>query len=105
MLDIKFIRDNPEVVKLAVKNKKAKVDVDQLLALDEQRRSLITKIEDLNKEKNAAAKEKDIQRGKLVKENVTKLEAEFREIDAQYLELMYAVPNIPSEQTPIGPDE
>jgi len=105
MLDIKFIRENPELVKETVKNKKGRVDIDQLLQIDEQRRSLITKIEDLNKEKNAAAKEKNIERGKMVKENLSALEGEFRELDAKYAQMMYAVPNIPSEDTPIGPDE
>jgi seryl-tRNA synthetase len=105
MLDIKFIRENPEIVKEACKNKKAKVDIDELLKLDEARRSLINKIEDLNKEKNEAAKEKNVARGKMVKDNLAALESEFRELDAKYLEMMYLVPNIPSPQTPVGADE
>jgi len=105
MLDIKFIRENPDLVKAAVKNKKAKVDVDQLLKLDEHRRGLIGKIEELNREKNAAAKEKDIAKGKQIKDALLGLDAEFKDADAKFFEAMYAVPNIPSGHTPVGPDE
>lgn len=105
MLDIKFIRENAELVKTAVKNKRAKADIDRILQLDDRRRALIAKIEDLNREKNAAAKEKDIARGKMVKDSLLQLETEFKEVESQYLEEMYAVPNIPSEHTPVGPDE
>ncbi len=105
MLDIKFIRENAEVVKAAVKNKKGKVDIDELLKVDEQRRKLRTDIENLNQEKNQAAKDKDIERGKLVKENLVAFEDQFKIVDAQYEEMMLKVPNVPSEFTPVGKDE
>lgn len=105
MLDIKFIRENVETVKDAVKNKKAKVDIDALLEADSRRRKLIADIESLNQERGEAAKNKDVKRGKLVKENLSSLEAEFKDIDAQYMELMYNVPNIPSSDTPVGASE
>src|SRR5574340_378224 len=52
MLDIKFIRENPEVVRRGLLNKNAADIVDDVLALDEQRRSLIAKTEDLRAKKN-----------------------------------------------------
>ena len=105
MLDIKFIRENSEIVKEAVKNKKVSVDVDQLLKLDEERRKLRTTIENLNQEKNEAAKNKNIEQGKLVKENLVAFEENYKVLDQAYAELMLKLPNIPSEFTPIGKDE
>jgi seryl-tRNA synthetase len=105
MLDIKFIRENPEVVRQAIINKKSAVNIDQLLILDGERRKLQASIEALNKEKNEAAQARDIERGKLVRENLSKLEDEFRDVDHQFIELMQRVPNIPSDDTPIGQSE
>lgn len=105
MLDIKLIRENPELVKKVVKDKKSNVDIDELLKLDEERRKLQTDISNLNQEKNEAAKEKNIERGKLVKENLGALEVRFKEVDAVYSQLMYKLPNLYSEDTPVGRDE
>ncbi|MHB9041800.1 MAG: serine--tRNA ligase, partial [Melioribacteraceae bacterium] len=52
MLDVKFIRENPELVKQGLLNKNAKDIVDEVLELDEQRRSFIAKTEDLKAKKN-----------------------------------------------------
>ncbi len=105
MLDIKYIRENSEEVKVAAKNKKSKVDVDALLQLDEQRRKLQTTVENLNQEKNIAAKDKDIERGKLVKDNLIALEEELKEINEKYQQIMLTVPNVYSSDTPIGMEE
>ncbi len=105
MLDIKFIRENPELVKQAVIHKKAHVDIDLLLEVDAKRRKLLADVEALNQERGEAAKNKDIERGKLIKENLSSFEGEFKEADAQYIELMYKVPNIPSSDTPVGANE
>src|SRR5258708_1119008 len=99
MIDIKLARENPELLKTAVKNKKARVDVDQVLKLDEGRRKLLTDIENLNQEKNLAAKEKNIERGKLVKENLIALEERFKEVDASFQAEALKLPNIPSKFT------
>jgi len=105
MLDIKFIRENVDVVKKAAIDKRVKIDIDELLSVDGTRRKLIADIEALNQEKNEAAKNRDIEKGKLIKENLVSFEVQFKEVDARYQELMYKVPNIPSEDTPIGVDD
>jgi len=123
MLDIKFIRENPDLVKDTAKNKGVEVDVDRLLKIDEQRRAFQSEIDSLNQERNQIAKKsaagkaltdrqadgkpdkKAIEAGKKVKEKISAKEDEFRKIEKQYLELMYTVPNIPSEDTPIGKKE
>ena len=57
MLDIKFIRENVDKVKEAVKNKRINLDVDQLLDLDARRRSLLTELESLQATKNQVSRE------------------------------------------------
>ncbi len=56
MLDIKFIRQNPDIVREAVKNKKANLDVDKLLAADERRRHLLGESESFKAEQNKRSK-------------------------------------------------
>lgn len=113
MIDIKFIRENPEVIKLAAKNKNSKVDVDKLIDLDVQRRQVMQKLEGLQAQRNTLAKESagdkpndaQIKLGKDLKSQAEILEQEYTKIDARYQGLLNAVPNIPSEDTPIGKDE
>ena len=56
MLSLKFIRENPELVKDAIKWKNENVDLDALLKLDDQRRKLIFQVENLKKERNENSK-------------------------------------------------
>jgi len=115
MLDIKFIRDNTEKVKEAIKNKGIDLNLDELLDLDVRRRDLLTELEGLQATKNAFSKEI----GKLSEEEKKSKLLEMKEVDtrsselkrnvddvlARYQELMYLVPNLPSPETPIGKDE
>lgn len=115
MLDIKFIRDNAEKVKTAIKNKRIDLDLERLLDLDTRRRDLLTELESLQATKNAASKEIP----KLSAEDKKAKLLEMKEVDgktgdikqslgeilSEYEQLMYLVPNIPSQETPIGPDE
>src|ERR1035437_10203403 len=101
MLDIKFIRENAEKVKEAVKNKKATANVDYLLSLDEQRRKLLIQIEDLRAQRNvinqqlkSGKNEELIEQSRGLKDNLGKFELEFEEIDKQWLSEMLKVPNI-----------
>ena len=58
MLDIKFIRENPEKVKVNCKNRLADVDIDKLLQLDSERREVVSKIDELRAKRNASSKTK-----------------------------------------------
>ena len=102
MLDIKFIRENKDVVKKAIKDKGLTLDLEKLLKLDEERRKLITETDELNKQRKELAKERDKEKGKALKEKLGKLEEKLREVEGQYNELMLLVPNIPSPETPTG---
>lgn len=109
MLDIKFIRENQDIVKEAVKNKKAQVSVDELLDLDKKRRELIESSELLKAEQNKRSREshspESIADLKQLKEKIKKLEEELTGIESKFNVLILKVPNIPSKDTPIGSDE
>lgn len=115
MLDIKFIREHADKLKEAVKNKGIDLDVDRLLDLDTQRRDLLTEVESLQATKNKFSKEiinlsQEEKQARLlemkeVDANASDLKRKLEEVELQYEELMYMVPNIPSPETPIGADE
>src|SRR5688500_10702444 len=105
MLDIKFIRENPDKVREAAKNKKVDVDIDALLALDAERKTLQAKIEEVNRQRNEASKIKDIENGKRLKGELATLETRMTELDAEMSPLVLKLPNVPVDGTPVGPDE
>lgn len=103
MLDIKFIRENPDVVKAAIQNKKTEaVDIDHLLALADSRKALSQKLDDLNRARNDAQKNRDVDAGKRLKDEAAALETEYAAVEKEYVALMLKLPNIPSPDTPIG---
>lgn len=105
MLDIKFIKENKEIVAEAIKNKNRSVDIDELLNISEKRKTLKLEIETINQQRNEAAKNRDNERGTQLKKELETLEIEFNLVDKAFIALMSKVPNIPSIDTPIGPDE
>ncbi len=117
MLDLKFIREHPDLVKEAVKNKNEKADVDRLLQLDEERRRLIQQSEELKRLKNSVSaqinqlkKQKQDASDKIaemrkVAEQVKSLDEKLRQVQAAIHDILIWVPNIPAESVPVGPDE
>ena len=101
MLDIKFIRDNPEVVKRALKSRNSKINIDELLSLDEKRRKLLVETETLKAERNkandeisAAIKAKKnpkelIDKMKVVSQKVADLDKKVGEVDQKQTNLLY----------------
>lgn len=104
MMDINYIRENIETVKKAVKDKGLIVDIDGLLEVDKKRRELIVKVDDLRAKRNIVSKEKNIEEGKKIKEQLNVLEDELKTEEEQFKKLMLFVPNIPSSDSPIGPN-
>ncbi len=113
MLDIAFIRGNREMVAKACEVKGVVVDVPKLLAVDEQRRQLLTEVEELRQQrnqlaakgKNAKPRSEDIARGKELKEEVQALEADLSLLDTEWRSLLRQIPNIPHPDVPIGTSE
>ncbi|KKS26359.1 MAG: Serine-tRNA ligase [Parcubacteria group bacterium GW2011_GWA2_42_11] len=113
MLDIKFIRENKEEIKKAIKNKRISLDLDKLLEVDDSRLLFLRQIEDLQAQKNKLNKEIEgadnknevIAKGKGIKEKLTEIEPRYKELKKQFDELMVKVPNLVSSDTPLGKDE
>ncbi len=109
MLDIKFIRDNTDLVKKNCKNRHVTVDIDQLLAVDEERRDVMRQIEDLRATRNQKSKgkpsEEDILKMRTVGEEIKKLEEAFVLIDEKHKELLQKIPNLTHPKTPIGGED
>jgi seryl-tRNA synthetase len=113
MLDIKFIRENPDKVKEACRKKNIKFDVDNLLSLDAKRRELIVSMEKKSAMKNQANKR--IQEAKTKEEreaviaqmreldrNSDNEGEEFKKLDEEFQKLLLLVPNVPDESVPEG---
>lgn len=113
MLDIKFIRENKEAVKENCKNRNIKCDIERLLELDEKRRELIVKIDELKAEKNrfnddmkkGGDKKEIIEKGKKVKEKLEKSEPELNEVSKEFQILLLQVPNMTHPASPIEKDD
>lgn len=117
MLDINLIRKEPDAVRqmLAARGNDP-LPVDEILALDVQRRDILTRSEQLRATRNAVSKEigrmkdeaeREAKKAEMrqVGEEIGTLEAELNKIEAQLLNLTAALPNTLDARTPIGPDE
>lgn len=102
MLDINFIRENTELVRRSITNRKANVDLDKLLSLDEERRKLIVEVDSLRAKRNEAAKKKDIEAGKQIKEELETLEKKLDNLEIEWNNLMLQVPNVLFPEVPVG---
>ena len=112
MLDIKYIRENSEIVKQAAKNKLIDVDIDRLLEVDKKLREQNQKLDTLKEERNTLSskipqlkdeeKQKTIAYVKELKEQITSLESVVLPLKEEFDNLMYQVPGIPFEEVPIG---
>ena len=116
MLDIKFIRENPDKVKTGIEHKGADSSlVAQVLDLDKKRRELIQQIDSLRAKKNIAEekllKEKEESKKEILevlkqaKNVLEKKETELKEIEKEYQRSMSLIPNLPLEDVPFGKDE
>lgn len=105
MLDINYIRQNPETVKTGAKNKNLNPQVvDEVLRLDDQRRQLISQVENIRSQKNKL-KSDQVEEGRQLKKQLKDLEPQLKQIEDQFYDLMLQVPNVPAEDVPIGSDE
>ena len=111
MLDINFIRNNKELVEHSIKEKMYKnVNLDEILALDDQRKTLLQQVEALRKERNDnTAKMKNgkpsdelIAKGKEIKEKLSTLEADLSNFEKELNLKLKTVPNVIFDDVPLG---
>jgi len=114
MLDMNVIRDETDRVRKALADREMEFDVDGLLTLDVKRRELIGKTEALKAERNANSKKvaelkkkgEDasalIERTREMGDEITSIDAELRELEAEIGEQMLQIPNIPAPEVPVG---
>jgi seryl-tRNA synthetase len=109
MLDIKFIRENAELIKKNVKNRLSNVDIDELLELDKKRRDLEVEVETLRAKRNTASKSKptpeQIEEMKKVGDEIQKIEKELGPIDQKFFELLMQVPNLTHPDVKVSENE
>ena len=112
MLDVKYIREHSQLVKQAAENKGIEINIQQLLDVDEERRSLQKRIDDLRAEQHKAndeiAQADDAQKQEKIKLmrkialEVKDLERIHSKVEQEFKEAMMMVPNIPSDEVPVG---
>lgn len=113
MLDIKFIRDNKDIVKEAVRKKYVEVDIDRLIEVDNDRRKKLSSFEEKKAEQNKVSEEISktadqserehlINKMKMLKDIIAGEENDLREVIKEWQHLMVRVPNIPDMSVPEG---
>lgn len=116
MLDLKFIRENPEKVKLNTKNKNSDVNIDELLSLDEKRRAIIQESDQLKNQRNIVSKEiaelkkqkmnadEKIYAMKQVSDKIKELDDVLRKTEEEMEYILLRIPNLTHQSVPIGMD-
>ncbi|MBQ3436503.1 serine--tRNA ligase, partial [Candidatus Saccharibacteria bacterium] len=113
MLDVKFIRENLELVEKSAKEKGYKINIQEVLDFDDKRKKELARVEELRRKRNEiAAKMKGgkpdkalIDEGKKVKEELAKLEEDLTKVEQEYKAALKAVPNIIFDDVPLGGEE
>lgn len=116
MLDIKFIKEYKDLVQKGIEKKGSQINLDELLEIDEKRLEVLARVEFLRGEQNKCsismggtlseeARAQLIEEMHLVKDELKAKEEELKELVKKWQDLMIKIPNIPSVDTPEGPDE
>jgi seryl-tRNA synthetase len=113
MLSISFIRENPDIVRAAITNKSVKIDFDAFLALDDKKKTFQQEVEILRAKRNELSSSMGkgkpdpalLEEAKKLKEELQNLEKEYEEIETLHLSELKKIPNIPTDDTPIGHTE
>lgn len=117
MLDMRFIRENTDVVRKSLEARNSDYNLDELLSLDKERREILTEVESLKKERNevSAIIGKNAREGKdslELKEKMSKVSSKIKELDVKVAEidekqrlLLLTIPNVLHSSTPFGKDE
>lgn len=109
MLDIKFIRDNQELIKKNCADRRVKLELEKLIESDEKRRGLMKKVEDLRATRNQGSKGKptpeEIAKMRAVGEEIKSIETELEAVELEYKNYLMVIPNLTHPDSPIGGEE
>ncbi len=110
MLDLKFIRENIDLVREALKKRQDSAPLDEILELDAERRQKILELEDLRHERKEAARagrrdKESKEEGRDLRTMIKGLEDEVKSLESQLNDLLLQVPNIPHPSVPVGKGE
>jgi seryl-tRNA synthetase len=110
MLDIKYIRENPELVAKKSTEKGYQVDITQLLGFDQERRELIAQVEETRRQRNEFTaqikgqkpSDEQLEKGRQLRDYLSDLEHRLESIEKQYIDLLSTVPNVHFDDVPVG---
>jgi len=114
MLDLKFIRENPDLVKKGIKNKNENDRVDDVLKLDEERRKLIIQTDELKSKRNQVSSQIPVMKKagqdvspvlaemKRVSDQITEFDSRLKNVEDELEEILMFIPNIAHESVPVG---
>ena len=114
MIDLKLLKEQPEVIRAAIKNRGADIDLTGIIELDKKRRAIITELQDLRKERNVLSEKvgtlkrqgkettKFMQKARAIADRIKNVEKEQKEIEIRFRELIQWLPNIPHKSVPVG---
>ncbi len=117
MLDIRFVRDNPGKVQQALENRGAALNLDGFLALEKERRELLSETESLKNKRNTVSQQISLMKKnkenaddlvvemRAVGEQISQFDARVKEVETALNEIILGIPNIPHESVPLGRDE
>ncbi|MDI7277744.1 MAG: serine--tRNA ligase, partial [Anaerolineae bacterium] len=116
MIDLKLIREHPDLVRQAVARLNTSAPIDEILALDAKRRDLLQQVEGLKAQRNVASREiprlKDeaerqarIDEMRSIGEEISRLDQDVRAVQERLDLLLLEVPNLPHPDVPVGKDE
>ncbi|MFH0987450.1 MAG: serine--tRNA ligase [Patescibacteria group bacterium] len=107
MIDIKFLRENPQKVREGVRKKHVDVDIDKVLALDQEKRRYQQTLEDLRSRQKKLSFETPLPIKKMtgLKNDIKKIEPRFKEKEEELKKLLLKIPNLPFNDVPEGRDE
>jgi seryl-tRNA synthetase len=117
MLDIRFVRDNPEIVEQALQTRGAKMSLDAFLALEKERRALLGEAEILKNKRNTESQEVSrrkkagedaaalIAAMRTVGDHINELDSKVKEVELALRDIVMTIPNIPHSSVPVGCDD
>ncbi len=117
MLDMKFVRENPELVEKAMKNRNMDMNMDEFLTLEKQRREILQQVETLKSERNSVSQEiskmkksgenadDKILAMRALGEKISEDDKELKEIEQKLKDILLTIPNMPADDVPVGKDD